>query len=74
MSQVGTSRIALIPQVFWLEWIAVGWMVVEAGVAIWSGTMSRSLVLNAFGADGASLGIVWFPVKEGREAWSGEDE
>jgi divalent metal cation (Fe/Co/Zn/Cd) transporter len=45
------DRRPLVRQAFRLEWITVGWMVIEAVVAIGSGIRSGSLVLLAFGLD-----------------------
>ena len=45
------DRRPLVREAFRLEWITVGWMVIEAVVAIGSGIMSGSLVLLAFGLD-----------------------
>jgi divalent metal cation (Fe/Co/Zn/Cd) transporter len=45
------NRSALIRQAFRLEWLTVGWMVIEAAVAIGAGVMAGSLVLLAFGLD-----------------------
>jgi hypothetical protein len=45
------GRAALVKQAFWLEWITVGWMVVEAAVAIGSGLAAGSITLLAFGID-----------------------
>lgn len=44
-------REELIERAFWLEWITIGWMVVEAAVAVGSGLAAGSLTLIAFGAD-----------------------
>jgi divalent metal cation (Fe/Co/Zn/Cd) transporter len=46
-----TPRALLIRSAFRLEWFTVGWMVVEAAVALASGLMSRSISLIAFGVD-----------------------
>ena len=46
-----SSRADLIRQAFQLEWLTVGWMVIEAVVAIGSGLAAGSLVLLAFGLD-----------------------
>ena len=35
------ERAILIQQAFRLEWLTVGWMVIEAGVAIWAGVAAR---------------------------------
>jgi divalent metal cation (Fe/Co/Zn/Cd) transporter len=57
-------RISLIRQAFWLEYVTLAWMTVEAAVAIGSGIAANSLTLLAFGIDSvielASAGIlVW---------------
>ena len=58
------ERQALIRQAFRLEWLTIGWMTVEAVVALASGLAAGSLVLMAFGLDSlielASAGVlVW---------------
>ncbi len=50
-SKPTVDRRTLVREAFRLEWITIGWMVVEAGVAIGSGIASGSLVLLAFGLD-----------------------
>ncbi len=45
------DREALIRDAFRLEWLTIGWMSVEAVVAIASGVAAGSLVLMAFGLD-----------------------
>src|SRR6516165_6255732 len=45
------DRTPLIREVFRLEWLTIGWMVIEAVVAIASGIAAGSLVLVAFGLD-----------------------
>jgi divalent metal cation (Fe/Co/Zn/Cd) transporter len=45
------DRQPLVREAFRLEWITIGWMGIEAGVAISSGIVSGSLVLLAFGLD-----------------------
>jgi divalent metal cation (Fe/Co/Zn/Cd) transporter len=45
------DRRALIAQAFRLEWATVGWMTIEAGVAIAAGVVAGSLSLMAFGLD-----------------------
>jgi len=57
-------RISLIHQAFWLEYVTLAWMTVEAAVAIGSGIAANSLILVVFGIDSvielASAGIlVW---------------
>ena len=57
-----TPRVPLIREAFWLEWLTIGWMTVEAIVAITAGIAAGSLVLIAFGLDSvlelASAGIL----------------
>ncbi len=45
------NRAALICEAFRLEWLTIGWMVIEAAVAIGAGVIAGSLVLLAFGLD-----------------------
>lgn len=45
------NRTALIREVFYLEWLTTGWMIIEAVVALVSGIAAGSLVLIAFGLD-----------------------
>jgi divalent metal cation (Fe/Co/Zn/Cd) transporter len=56
------GRLALIREAFRLEWLTIGWMTVEAVVAISAGIMAGSLVLIAFGLDSvielASAGVL----------------
>jgi divalent metal cation (Fe/Co/Zn/Cd) transporter len=59
-----SERQALIRQAFRLEWLTIGWMTVEAIVAITAGAAAGSLVLTAFGLDSlielASAGVlIW---------------
>jgi divalent metal cation (Fe/Co/Zn/Cd) transporter len=58
------ERRALIRLAFRLEWLTIGWMSVEAVVAIGAGIMAGSVVLTAFGLDSlielASAGVlIW---------------
>jgi divalent metal cation (Fe/Co/Zn/Cd) transporter len=58
------SRSDLVRQAFWLEWLTIAWMVIEAAVALWSGYIAHSITLLAFGLDSVielmSAGIlVW---------------
>ena len=58
------ERQDLIRQAFRLEWLTIGWMSVEAIVAIGAGLTAGSLVLTAFGLDSlielASAGVlIW---------------
>jgi divalent metal cation (Fe/Co/Zn/Cd) transporter len=41
----------LVEQALRVEWLTIGWMLIETVVAIGSGIVSRSLTLTAFGAD-----------------------
>jgi divalent metal cation (Fe/Co/Zn/Cd) transporter len=56
------DRPPLIREVFRLEWLIIGWMTVEAVVAIAAGVAAGSLVLIAFGLDSvielASAGVL----------------
>ena len=59
-----SDRPPLIRKAFWLEWLTIGWMAVEAFVAIAAGVTAGSLVLIAFGLDSvielASAGVlIW---------------
>jgi divalent metal cation (Fe/Co/Zn/Cd) transporter len=58
------QRETLIRQAFWLEWLTVAWMAVEAVVAVASGLTANSISLLAFGLDSvvelASAGVlIW---------------
>jgi divalent metal cation (Fe/Co/Zn/Cd) transporter len=58
------DRLPLIREAFRLEWLTIGWMTVEAVVAITAGVSVGSLVLIAFGLDSvielASAGLlIW---------------
>jgi hypothetical protein len=58
------DRTAMIHQAFWLEYLTLAWMTVEAAVAVASGIAANSLTLVAFGIDSvielASAGLlVW---------------
>lgn len=46
-----TSRVGILRTAYKLEWITVGWLVIEAGVAIAAGVIAHSLLLMAFGLD-----------------------
>lgn len=56
------ERLPLIREAFRLEWLTIGWMTVEAVVAIGAGVAVGSLVLIAFGLDSvielASAGVL----------------
>ena len=51
VTSASSARTALIRQAFRLEWLTVGWMIVEAGMALGSGLAAHSLTLTAFGVD-----------------------
>ena len=57
-----SDRLPLIREAFRLEWLTIGWMTVEAVVAIAAGATAGSLVLIAFGLDSvielASAGVL----------------
>jgi divalent metal cation (Fe/Co/Zn/Cd) transporter len=57
-----SDRIPLIREAFRLEWLTIGWMTVEAVVAIGAGIKAGSLVLVSFGLDSvielASAGVL----------------
>ena len=57
-----SERRELIARALRLEWITLGWMLIEAAVAIGSGIIAHSLTLIAFGADSilelASAGVL----------------
>lgn len=50
-SRPAVDRKNLISAAFRLEWMTIGWMVIEAVVAIGAGITAGSLVLTAFGLD-----------------------
>ena len=56
------ERRELVAKALRLEWITLGWLLIEAAVAIGSGIMAHSLTLIAFGADSiielASAGVL----------------
>jgi divalent metal cation (Fe/Co/Zn/Cd) transporter len=45
------SRADLVRQAFWLEWLTIAWMVIEAALTLWSGYIAHSISLLAFGLD-----------------------
>ncbi len=57
-----SDRRPLVHEAFRLEWLTIGWMTVEAAVAIAAGLAAGSLVLTAFGLDSvielASAGVL----------------
>src|SRR5580704_12777936 len=44
-------RRELVREAFYLEYVTLAWMVIEAGVAIGAGVAARSITLLAFGID-----------------------
>jgi divalent metal cation (Fe/Co/Zn/Cd) transporter len=46
-----SDRLPLIHEAFQLEWLTIGWMAVEAVVALAAGAVADSLMLVAFGLD-----------------------
>jgi len=46
-----SPRVALIRRAFTLEWLTLGWMSIEAAIAIGAGVVAHSLTLVAFGID-----------------------
>jgi divalent metal cation (Fe/Co/Zn/Cd) transporter len=69
------GRAALVREAFRLEYLTIGWMVIEAGVAIGSGIAARSVTLLAFGIDSvielASAGVlIWRLTVEQRNGQS----
>ena len=46
-----SDRTHLVRRAFWLEWFTIGWMVIEAAVAIGAGIAAGSITLLAFGID-----------------------
>jgi hypothetical protein len=60
------DRLPLVREAFRLEWITIGWMIIENVVAIGSGILSGSLVLLAFGLDSVieliSAGVLMWPL------------
>ena len=64
MVDADPQRQRLIQRAFRLEWLSVGWMAIEAVVAVASGIAARSITLVAFGLDSvielASAGVlIW---------------
>jgi divalent metal cation (Fe/Co/Zn/Cd) transporter len=57
-----SDRLPLIREAFRLEWLTIGWMTIEAVIAIAAGVTAGSLVLLAFGLDSvielASAGVL----------------
>jgi divalent metal cation (Fe/Co/Zn/Cd) transporter len=63
-SEAPNERAVLVQRAFWLEYLTIAWMIIEAAVAIGSGIVAGSLTLLAFGIDSlielASAGVlVW---------------
>jgi cation diffusion facilitator family transporter len=71
-------RAALHRRALWLEYVTVGWNVVEAVVAITAGVIAGSVALIGFGADSAievisALGLLWRLRKAGPKAAVNEE-
>ena len=63
-SKAADDRGVLIQQAFYLEYITLAWMIIEAGVAIGAGLAATSLALLAFGIDSiielaSAIVLVW---------------
>ena len=79
---VDPQRQRLIRQAFRLEWVTIGWMAIEAAVAVAVGIAARSITLVAFGLDSvielASAGVlIWrlsTELKFGREVSEGAEK
>jgi len=72
-------RAKLVHQAFWLEWLTIAWMVIEAAVALWSAYVAQSITLLAFGLDSVieliSAGVlVWRLTVELRHGQSFSEE
>ena len=72
-------RTKLVHQAFWLEWLTIAWMVIEAAVALWSAYVAQSITLLAFGLDSVieliSAGVlVWRLTVELRHGQSFSEE
>src|SRR5215207_5029312 len=57
-------RVALHHRALWLEYLTVGWNVIEAAVAITAGIIAGSVALIGFGVDSAvevisAVGLLW---------------
>ncbi len=69
------ARVELIRQAFLLEYVTVAWMIVEAAVAIATGTASGSITLLVFGLDSlvelaSALVLIWrlrVELRQGRQ-------
>lgn len=48
---VANGRAELVRTAFSLEWLTLGWVIMEAGVSLFAGWQAHSLSLIAFGAD-----------------------
>jgi divalent metal cation (Fe/Co/Zn/Cd) transporter len=71
-------RITLHRRALWLEYITVGWNVVEAVVAIGAGVIAGSVALIGFGADSAievisAVGLLWRLRRAGPHATVSEE-
>jgi divalent metal cation (Fe/Co/Zn/Cd) transporter len=72
-------RAALVREAFHLEYMTVGWMVIEAAVAVSAGIAARSITLLAFGIDSlielaSALVLIWRLTVELRRGQSFAEE
>jgi divalent metal cation (Fe/Co/Zn/Cd) transporter len=67
MTTSPTPRATLLRQAFRLEWLTIGWMTIEAVLAIGAGLLARSLTLTAYGLDSvielASAGLLMWRLR-----------
>jgi len=71
-------RITLHRRALWLEYVTVGWNLVEAVVAVAAGVIAGSVALIGFGADSAievisAVGLLWRLRRAGPHATVGEE-
>ena len=64
MAPTAEYRAELIRAAFRLEWLTIGWMIVEAVIALVSGVTARSMSLIAFGLDSlielaSACALIW---------------
>jgi divalent metal cation (Fe/Co/Zn/Cd) transporter len=73
------GRASLVREAFLLEYVTVGWMVIEAAVAVSAGIAARSITLLAFGIDSlielvSALVLIWRLTVELRRGQSFAEE
>jgi len=64
MAETSLHRAGLVQEAFRLEYLTLGWMVIEAGVAIGAGVVAHSVTLVAFGIDSlielaSAMVLIW---------------